>query len=54
MQRIKIRISKKTGEAQIQVIEGFTGDACLAATAPIEAAMGVVTDRKRKNEFTVG
>lgn len=31
---------------------GFEGDTCLEATASIEAALGSVSDRKRKDEYT--
>jgi Protein of unknown function (DUF2997) len=47
--RIAVEIDNE-GEVKIEVF-GATGAECEALTSEIEAALGKVTDRKRKREY---
>lgn len=49
MQKITIIVGK-TGEVAIAT-SGFQGAACLAATKPLEDALGGLLDRKLKPEY---
>ena len=48
-ERIRVRI-KEDGTVSMEV-EGIKGESCLAATADLEEALGVVTKRDKTKEY---
>jgi hypothetical protein len=48
--KVKIKISKKTGEVFIEA-EGFTGNSCAKATKDFLRALGTKESEKKKREW---